>query len=1140
MKKIIYIFDNTLNDSNFYSSFYMHNLNNFLNNLNNTNIITKDKHFNIETLNFNEFAQIYNNLQINIIEKNYDFIMFDNIYIFIKYLNLFNIIDNFSVNNSNENINHILNNINNKKYIIFFNYEQNKDDLLMIFSYINRIFDYMIILNEYTYNFLYENIKNTDNLENFNFNSIFYIPYQIDIPIFSSNDMYNISDFIKNTNINDIINFNNTYNDNNINLLHNVFNNDFITNKLNKYICNENYNSICIITNNKINDEIINTSNFIKSKIKNFKQICLFTIDENIDFNYLYTNLNSFDAFFFDNKLVFNNDDIKNNNITNSIIYYAINNGKIIFSNIDYKNNIIININKNNNNDFTYIKLKLFIQNLVLYYLYNIDNLTINFNNYIDKNKNLNIVNYFTNSIDFKLFNADKFEEVIQKNLNFINNNCYYTINYINILANILNLYKTKYNELYSYNKYNIINNNLNYIFNNICNFDNFINISTDDSVSFVNDSVNVVDDNASVVNDNTDNKYNLLVKKLKNNNLNNNNLDELLQFSDICNKILNLNKNVYDDDIKYTYNEFKKYLIKIAKSYNRPDIFRYLIYILLINNEYDLIKTLINNNDFKKYDTSFLNLILQYFYFNTNTTNDNEFNYQNLFKSYYEDHTNKIKNFKLALIKNNKNINNWNFYQLYFNDYLIYNTYYASSYYDLMRNYYIKYYNINNTKKYNKIYLKSCKNKFKSSYQFSSLYTKNTLNNKYVYKSFNFNKYNTDKKTIIDKLNSKINIGIISLNFNSSYAGKLIRGFINNLDRNIFSVKTISTFNNIDYITQDIIDNSDDIIELKNINNNNTDYTSMCETINKYDFDIILYVDITQNCLCQLLSYARFAPIQLVLGWGHPIQHSHIDYYISLNIETQTELTNYKNNVILMSNISSYLYKPSINDPDNLLNMVHKYPDIQYTLDNYKYTNVFEEYYKSNNIDINNTNTYYIPTSVYKLNLDYFKILNEITNRDPKAYIFITKYANNLQVNSIINIEKIKKQFNTNRIIFIDYQEHHNNLYLIDKCDVVLDTYPWGSGITALEAIALGKPIIGLYGNQLYNRLNYFIYQKLNLKKELTSDIDTFINNAIRCASQKISFKDVNTECIFENKNSILELELILLCLFNEFTKKI
>ena len=408
------------------------------------------------------------------------------------------------------------------------------------------------------------------------------------------------------------------------------------------------------------------------------------------------------------------------------------------------------------------------------------------------------------------------------------------------------------------------------------------------------------------------------------------------------------------------------------------------------------------------------------------------------------------------------------------------------------------------------------------------------------MYKSFNFNKYNSDKSSIINKLNQKINIGIISLNFNSSYAGKLIRGYINNLDRKIFNITTISTFNNIDYITQDIIDKSDDIIELKNLNNNKTDYDNISETINKYDFDIILYVDITQNCLLQLLSYTRFAPVQVVLGWGHPIQHNHIDYYISLNIETQNELNNYKNNVILMSNISSYLYKPSINDPDNLSIMLDNYPDIQNTLNNYKYENVFEKYYNSNNIDKNDVNTYFIPTSIYKLNNDYLTVLNEIIKKDPKGYIFITKYANNLQVNCISNLEKFINQFENNRIILIDYQEHHNILYLIDKCDVVLDTYPWGSGITALETIAIGKPLIGLYGNQLYNRLNYFIYQKLNLKKELTNNVDTFIENAVSYASQKISFKDINTSNIFENKNSVLEFELILLCLFNEFHKKL
>ena len=150
------------------------------------------------------------------------------------------------------------------------------------------------------------------------------------------------------------------------------------------------------------------------------------------------------------------------------------------------------------------------------------------------------------------------------------------------------------------------------------------------------------------------------------------------------------------------------------------------------MNNEYNLIKSLINNQDFKKYNTLFLNSILPYFY----RSNDN-LNSENLFKKYYEDNTENLKNFRLMLIKNsNKTDNtntNLNFNQLYFNDYLVYNTYYASSYYDLMRNYYIKNYNINSNKKYTNSYLKNCKSRFKSSYQFSSLYTKNKLKLSYI-----------------------------------------------------------------------------------------------------------------------------------------------------------------------------------------------------------------------------------------------------------------------------------------------------------------------------------------------------------------------------------------------------------------------
>ena len=628
MKKIIYIYDTNINNVNFNSSFYNYNKDKFLTNLSNTNIFNKDdkddKYFKIDKLNFIEFEQIYNNLKINDIEEHYDYIMFDNIYVFIKYINLFKIIDNFSINNNTENINHVLTNINNKKYIMFFNYETNNDDLLPIFLCINNIFNYIIIFNEYTYNFLYDIVKNTNNLNNFNFSNIFYIPYQIDISILNSSDMENISNLLKNTNIIDVLKFNNSYtNPDNINLLYHIFNNKFISSKISKFICKERFDNICILTNNNLKKDIYNISKLIEDKLKYTKQICSFCIDNKIDYNYLFTNLDSFDALFLDSNIKFDDNNVKNKYILNNIIYYANINGKLIFSNIDYNNNTIININKISNNDFSYMKLKLFLNSLILFYVYNVNNLSYNFNNFIEKNESLNLINTFINSINLDICNADKLEEIVNINLNNINNNNYFNINYINTLFNILNLYKSKYN------KYDILSNNIKYILNNICNYDINDNVVND---NVVND--NVVNDN--VLNDTAvdhivvDDKITKLINKLRNNKLNNNNLNELLNFIDICNKIFNINKCLYSDDIKYVYSEFKKYLIKISKLHNKTDVFNYLIHMLLMNNEYNLIKSLINNQDFKKYNTLFLNSILPYFY----RSNDN-LNSENLFKKY-------------------------------------------------------------------------------------------------------------------------------------------------------------------------------------------------------------------------------------------------------------------------------------------------------------------------------------------------------------------------------------------------------------------------------------------------------------------------------------------------------------------------
>ncbi len=122
-----------------------------------------------------------------------------------------------------------------------------------------------------------------------------------------------------------------------------------------------------------------------------------------------------------------------------------------------------------------------------------------------------------------------------------------------------------------------------------------------------------------------------------------------------------------------------------------------------------------------------------------------------------------------------------------------------------------------------------------------------------------------------------KIHVGFVSSHFRDHTIGKLMRGFIEHLDRREFFVTVFSIGFHDDETAQKIRAGCDHYVPL------GTDHRTAAPPIAAADCDLLLYTDIGMDPTTYSMAFTRLAPVQCV-SWGHPDTTGidTIDYFVS------------------------------------------------------------------------------------------------------------------------------------------------------------------------------------------------------------------------------------------------------------------
>jgi CRISPR-associated protein Csy1 len=254
---------------------------------------------------------------------------------------------------------------------------------------------------------------------------------------------------------------------------------------------------------------------------------------------------------------------------------------------------------------------------------------------------------------------------------------------------------------------------------------------------------------------------------------------------------------------------------------------------------------------------------------------------------------------------------------------------------------------------------------------------------------------------------------------------------------------------------------------------------TRMGNAIRQDQLDILVYLEVGMSKKARWLSATRLAPIQCS-AWGHPVTTglSTIDYYLSGG---DTEPDNgddyYSESLVRLNGLGIYC-SPRL-APDDGDRKALGLPE--------------------------GRNLYLCPQSLFKIHPDADRLFARIAAQDVNALIlFFEGKTIPLGTRTKQRLEPIFQQEGADferQTKFLPQMNHPNYLRLNRLADVMLDVPHWSGGMTSLDALANGLPIITLEGEQSRGRQTSAMYRMMGITDLIAADDAAYVTTAIKLA---------------------------------------
>ncbi len=236
---------------------------------------------------------------------------------------------------------------------------------------------------------------------------------------------------------------------------------------------------------------------------------------------------------------------------------------------------------------------------------------------------------------------------------------------------------------------------------------------------------------------------------------------------------------------------------------------------------------------------------------------------------------------------------------------------------------------------------------------------------------------------------------------------------------------------------------------------------------------DLILSWDIGMEPLTYFLAFSRLAPIQM-LTWGHPL---------TSGLSTQ----------------DYFLTSPGLSGPKGQSFFSERLLELPHFFAHWAHPGEFEAEAARADFGLPEGRLYLCPQSLYKLHPSYDSLLAGILDQDPEGKLVVLA---GLYPEWRVRLEqRWAGKLDLERVIWLERVSAAEYIRLVGCGSVMLDTRPFGGGLTMLQALAQGVPVVTWPDESIKGRVTNGICLELDWMDGVVSSEQEYISRAIELA---------------------------------------
>jgi len=253
-------------------------------------------------------------------------------------------------------------------------------------------------------------------------------------------------------------------------------------------------------------------------------------------------------------------------------------------------------------------------------------------------------------------------------------------------------------------------------------------------------------------------------------------------------------------------------------------------------------------------------------------------------------------------------------------------------------------------------------------------------------------------------------------------------------------------------------------------------------------ELDILYYTDIGMEPLSYFLAFARLAPVQCA-AWGHPVTTgiSTVDYFVSSRlIEPDGAAAAYSERLIQLDAMPA-----SVGEPERGLAQ-------------------------------SSGPVFLCPQSLFKIHPEFDSAIGAILTQCPGAELAILD-APHAEWRSALEARwrRVIPQV-VDRIRFVPRRERAGFMSLLASARVILDTPHFSGGLSSLEALYAGTPVVTLAGDYMRSRVTLGHYRRLGMADFAADDAHAYVATAVRLARDDAYFAETQDRIRSASSNLI------------------